>query len=56
MKNVLHWKKWIVLVIEQHVDQPPISMIKSKHDDKSDKDFVKIKLSRDMSSEKSDLC
>ena len=37
------------------MEPPPILLIKSKHDDKSDKDFVNIKLCTDPKSEKSDL-
>ena len=37
------------------MDPPKINLIKSNTDDKSDKAFVKIKLSRDMTSEKLDL-
>ena len=55
MKNVLHRKKWNVLVVEHHMELPPIPLIKSKHDDKLDKDFVKLKLRRDPTPEKSDL-
>ena len=36
--------------------EPPLTpLIKSKPDVKSDKDFVKLKLRRDMTSRKSDL-
>ena len=44
------------MVVEQHVDPPPISLIKSKHDDNLNNDFVKQQLRRDPISEKSDLC
>ena len=30
-----------------HMEPPPIPFVKIKHDDKSDKDFVKLKLRRD---------
>ena len=40
MKKVLHKKEWNAAVAEQHVEPPPINLIKSKHGDKSDKDFV----------------
>ena len=43
MKNVLHSNNWSVGVVEQHVEIPPIPLIKSKHDYKSDKDFIKLK-------------
>ena len=36
--------------------EPPLRpLIKSKHDDKLDKDFVKLKLRRDLTSEKLDI-
>ena len=38
-----------------HVDTPLIPLVKSKNDEKLDKDFVKIKLRRDTKSQKSDL-
>ena len=55
MNNILCRKKWITDVLEKHVESPPIHLIKSKHDDNSDKDFVKLKLSRDPASENSEL-
>ena len=42
-------------VVQLHMDPPPIPLIKIKHDDKLEKDFVKIKLHRDLTSENSDL-
>ena len=38
-----------------HVEPPQIPLIQEKHDGKSDKDFVKLKLCRDAMSSKSDL-
>ena len=38
-----------------HVEPPTIPLIKEKHDDKSDKYFVKLKLRRDPTSPSSDL-
>ena len=38
-----------------HVEPLPILLIKSKHEDKSGKDFGKLKLSRDSTSAGSDL-
>ena len=38
-----------------HVEPPPIPLIKIKHDDKSDKYFVKLKLCIDPTSYLSDL-
>ena len=55
MKNIFHNKKWNVGVVQVHVEPPPISLIKIKHDDKSDKYFVKLKLLRDPKSYKLDL-
>ena len=39
-----------------HVEPPPIPPIKSKNDEKLDNFFIKIKLRRDPTSQKSDLC
>ena len=50
MNNVSHKKTWNTGVTQVHVDPPPIPPIKSKHNDKSDKNFVKLKLCRDMTS------
>ena len=33
--------------VQLHLDTPPIPLIKMKYNDNSDKDFAKIKLSRD---------
>ena len=38
-----------------HVDPPPIPLIKSKHVDKSDKDFVKLKIYRNPMSSSSEI-
>ena len=38
-----------------HVDPPPIPLIRSKKNDRSDKYFYEIKLGRDLTSEKLDL-
>ena len=43
-------------MVEQHVEPPPIPLIKSKNNDKSDKYFVKLTLCRDPTSYKSDIC
>ena len=40
---------------EQHMETSLTPLIKSKHDYKSDTDFVKLKLRRNPTSEKSDL-
>ena len=55
MKNFLHKKNWNTGVVQVHVEPLPIPLIKRKHDDKSDKDFVKLKLRRYLTSEQSDL-
>ena len=52
MKNVSHQKKWNVGLLQVHVEPPPTPLIKSKHGDKLDKDFVKLKLPRDLTSAK----
>ena len=41
--------------MQLHVDPPPTPLIKIKHDDNSDKDFVNIKLRMDKTSEKLEL-
>ena len=55
MQNVYHKKKWNAWLLQLHVDPPPITLIKIKHNDKSENDFVKIKLRRYLTSENSDL-
>ena len=42
-------------MVEQHVETPTTPLIKIKHDDKSDNDFVKLKLRRDTTLDKSDV-
>ena len=42
-------------VVQLHMDPPPIPLIKIKHDDKSDKYFIKLKLRRYLTSDKLDL-
>ena len=37
------------------MEPPPIPLIKSRHDDKLDKDFVKLKICSDTTSEKLDI-
>ena len=53
--NVLQKKKWGMGVVQLHAEPPPTPVIKSKHDDMSDQDFVKIKFCRDPTSENLDL-
>ena len=55
MQNVSHKKKWNAGLLQLHVDPPPITLIKIKHNDKSENDFVKIKLRKHLTSENSDL-
>ena len=55
MQNVSHKKKWNAGLLQLHVDPPPITLIKGNHDDKSENDFVKMKLRRDPTSENLDL-
>ena len=55
MKNVSHRKKWTAEVVEQHIYPPAIPLIKSNQDNSSEKYFVKLKLRRDLTSDKSDL-
>ena len=50
MKNVSKKKKWNTGTVQEHVDPPPISLIKFKNHEKPDKYFVKIKLRRDKTS------
>ena len=47
MKNVLHKKNWNQGTVKVHVEPPPIPLVKSKNDEKSDEYCVKIKLHRD---------
>ena len=55
MKNFSHNNKWNLRTVQVHMETPLIPLIKSKNDEKSDKDFVKIKLRRYPMSEKLDL-
>ena len=55
MKNIPHKKRINTGTIQVHMDPPPIPLIKSNNDDKSDKDSIKIKLRRDPMSENLDL-
>ena len=41
--------------VQVHIDSPPMTLIKIKNDEKSDKDCVKIKFCRVPTSQKSDL-
>ena len=55
MKNVSHKNMWNLSMTQAHVEPPYIPLIKIKHEDKSDKYFVKIKLHMDPTSAISDL-
>ena len=55
MENVSHKKTWNAGVTQVHMETLMIPLIKSKHKDKSDKDFVKLKVRRYTTSERSDL-
>ena len=55
MNNESHKNTCNSGMMQDHVETPPIYLIKSKHNDKSDKDYVKLKLCRDMTSATSDL-
>ena len=50
MKNVSHKKGWNSGVVQAYVEPPPIPLIKGINDVKSDKDFVKPKFHRDLTS------
>ena len=55
MKNVLHKNNLNLGIVQVHVEPPPIPLIKSKNDEKSDKYCAEIKLRRDPTSENSYL-
>ena len=55
MNNVSHKKMWNARVTQVHVDPPPTPLIKSKHGDNSEKDFVKQKLRGYLMSDNWDL-
>ena len=50
MKNISHKKKWNTRAVQLHMELPTPPLIKIEHDDKLDKYFVKLKLSRDPTS------
>ena len=51
MENVSHKKTWNSEMTQAHVEHPTTPLIKIKHGDKSYKDFVKLKLCRDTTSD-----
>ena len=55
MNNVSNNKNWDLGTVQVHVDTSPTLLIKSKNNEKLDKDCVKIKLCRYPTSAKSDL-
>ena len=55
IKNVSSKKGWMTGMTHPHIDPPPIPITKETHDGKSDKYFVKLKLSRYPTSSTSDL-
>ena len=55
MKNFSHKKTWNVGETQVHVKPTLIPLIKIKHDDKSGKDFVELKLCRYQMRKNSDL-
>ena len=52
MKNILHQENWNLGAVQVHMDPPQIPLNKIKNDDKLDKYCVKIKLHRDLISQK----
>ena len=55
MGNFPNKKGWMTGMTKPHVEPPPIPLIKEKHNGKSDKYFVKLKLLRDPTLSTSDL-
>ena len=55
MNNVSHKKTWNLGMAHVHMEPPSNPLIKSKHDNKSDKDFVKLKFQRDLTSDMLEL-
>ena len=55
MDNFSHKKTRNAGVMQVNVDPPPTPLIKINHTDKSDKDFIKLKLHAYLTSEKLDL-
>ena len=54
-ENCFAKKGWKPGAVQIHMEPPPILIIKSKNDAKSDKDSVKIKLLRDLTSNVLDI-
>ena len=55
MNNVSSKKVWMTGTINPHIEPPPITLIKEKHDGNSDKYLLKLKLHRDPTFPTSDL-
>ena len=55
MNNVLYKKTWTSGITQMHVKPPPVPLIKSNHDNKSEKYFSKLKFCRDLTSSLEDL-
>ena len=55
MKNIFQKKSWHTGAVQIHVYPPPIPLIKSKFDLKTEIDYVKIKLRRNPRSEKLEM-
>ena len=55
MKNALHKNNLNLGIVQVHVEPPPVPLIKSKNDEKSDKYCAEIKLCIDPTSKNSDL-
>ena len=53
MKNISQDKSWIISAVKIHVEPPPIPLIKTNNDLKTESDYVRIKLCRNPTSEKS---
>ena len=47
MKNIPSKKGWMTELNHPHIEPPPITLNKEKHNGKSENDFVKLKLRRD---------
>ena len=55
MDNISHMKSWSIDVVQIHVYRPPIPLIKSNNDIKSENYCVKIKFCRDPTFENQDI-
>ena len=55
MQKVSHKNKWNAGLLQFHMEPPPTPLVKRKNNDKSENDFVKMKLRRDPTSEDLDL-